>query len=484
MQENRIINLPNPVTGSEPVTNSMPTVTILVVVMEHKDQKGTQERKDQKGTQEHRGYVVCLLVLGPRVAVGVLEVMVVLGHVGLRVTAGVLVHRVHVVYLEVMVHRVHVVCLAVLDHVVCLVVLERVGPRVIVGVLKVMVHRVHVVCLEVLGHVVPRVIVGVMVVLGCVGPRVTVVARPGPRGPAGSGGLSASGFTMQGNIDMGNNKITNLPDPTLANDPVTKQYATRVYLTDGGFTMQDNIGMNNHEVLGLNPSPLDGTAAVSKDFTDSKYVEKNADIDMDNNRILDLPFPQSLGEPVTKTYADMHYFDFVNILTFKGKPNTCTVTHIDDMVDTPFNGRSNNILDFSKVGGSYQINFGVTPKLVDGIYAYEMDVVLTMSRGYNIMLWGDCGGSGYKAWTKCKYWSWSLENKVAQNDAQGGYFHRATGKRVHVKGSFLNLGTRIYGQEISLSLDCEGGKTYEFVMQSLKSQNSDHILGNSISFVF
>ena len=67
---------------------------------------------------------------------------------------------------------------------------------------------------------------------------------------------------------MNNNKITNLPDPTLANDPITKQYANRVYLTDGGFTMQDNIGMNNHEVLGLNSNPSGGTAAVSKDFTD------------------------------------------------------------------------------------------------------------------------------------------------------------------------------------------------------------------------
>ena len=67
-------------------------------------------------------------------------------------------------------------------------------------------------------------------------------------------------------------------------------------------------------------------------------------------------------------------------------PNTHTVTHIDDMVATPFNGRSNNILDFSKVGDSYQINFKVTPKRPVRIYAYEMDIVLTTSRGYNIML--------------------------------------------------------------------------------------------------
>ena len=117
------------------------------------------------------------------------------------------------------------------------------------------------------------------VIQGLLGP--TGPSRPqgpkgdlGPQGPAGSGGLSNTGFTTQGDIDMSNNKIVNLPDPTMTNEPFTKQYANRVYLTHGGFTMQDNIGMNNHEVLGLNPVPSDGTTAVSKDYTESRYVER------------------------------------------------------------------------------------------------------------------------------------------------------------------------------------------------------------------
>ena len=257
---------------------------------------------------------------------------------------------------------------------------------------------------------------------------------------------------------MGNNKITNLPDPTLANEPVTKQYANRVYLTDGGFTMQDNIGMNNHEILGLNPVPSDDTAAVSKSYTDTVYIKKGTDIDMNGYRITGLPIiPLTACEPITKGFVERYYSDYTNIMTFKGKLGNVTILHKDDMVDTPANGRSNKTLDFSKVGDSYQINFDVTPKLPNGVYTYEMDVVLTTSRGYNIMLWGDCGGSGYNASTKYKYWSWSLTNKIAQNDAQGGYFHRGTGKRTRIKGSFLNQGTRIYGQEISLSLGYEEG---------------------------
>ena len=308
---------------------------------------------------------------------------------------------------------------------------------------------------------------------------------PGPRGPAGSGGLSDTGFTMQGNINMDNNKITNLPDPTLAHDPITKQYANRVYLTDSGFTMQDNIGMNNHEILGLKPAPSDDTAAVSKSYTDTVYIKKGTDIDMNGHRITGLPIiPLTSGEPITKGFVERYYSDYTNIMTFKGKPGSVTILRQDNMVDSPENGRATKTLDFSKVGSSYQINFSVQPKLPNGVYTYEMDVVLTTSRGYNVMLWGDCGGSGYNASSKYKYWSWSYENKIAHNDVQGGLFHRGTGKRVRIQGSFLNQGTRIYGQEISLSLDYENGITYEFVMQDLVSRSTDHILGNAIYFVF
>ena len=304
----------------------------------------------------------------------------------------------------------------------------------------------------------------------------------GSQGPPGSGGLSDTGFTMQGNIDMGNHKITNLPDPTLANDPITKQYATGVYLTNSGFTIQDNIGMNNHEILGLNPVPFDDTSAVSKKYTDTVCVKKGTDIDMNGHRITGLPIiPLSAGELITKGFVDQYYADYKNILTFKGKPGNVVVLHNDDMVDL-LNGKPD--VDFSKVGNSYQINFSVQPKLPNGIYTYEMDIVLTTSRAYNIALWGDCGGSGYNASTKYRFWSWDFSNKTQQDDVQGGYFHRGVGKRTRIKGSFLNQGTRVYGQEVSISLDYENGQTCEFMMQDLVSRSTDHVLGNAIYFVF
>ena len=307
----------------------------------------------------------------------------------------------------------------------------------------------------------------------------------GNQGPPGSGGLSDTGFTMQGNINMNNNKITNLPDPTLANDPITKQYATKVYLTDSGFTMQDNIGMNNHEILGLNPVPSDDTSAVSKNYTDTVYVKKGTDIDMNGHRITGLPIiPLTSGEPITKDFVEKYYSDYTNIMTFKGKPGHVTILRQDNMADSPENGRATKTLDFSKVDSSYQINFSVQPKLPNGIYTYEMDIVLTTSRAYNIALWGDCGGSGYNASTKYRFWSWDFSNKTQQDDVQGGYFHRGVGRRTRIKGSFLNQGTRIYGQEVSISLDYENGQTCEFMMQDLVSRSTDHVLGNAIYLVF
>ena len=165
---------------------------------------------------------------------------------------------------------------------------------------------------------------------------------------------------------------------------------------------------------------------------------------MNGHRITGLPIiPLTAGEPITKGFVERYYSNYTNIMTFKGKTGNVTILYKDDMVDTPENGHATQTLDFSKVGDSYQINIDVTPKLPSGVYTYEMDVVLTTSRGYN-MLWGDCGGSGYNASTKYKYWSWSLMDKIRQNDAQGGYFHRGTGKRTRIKGSFLNQGARIY----------------------------------------
>ena len=231
------------------------------------------------------------------------------------------------------------------------------------------------------------------------------------------------------------------------------------------------VNLNSLETAGL---IVPGSLSQSvKDM----FVTENTDIGMNNNKITNLPFPSTSGEPITKGFVDKYYSqDYTNLLTFKGTPNNITIIRKDDSL-------SDSAVNFRKVNSSYEISFSFKNTLPKGVYSYEMNVVLTSSRGYNITLWGDCGGSGYTASTMYKYWSYTYTNKVRKDNITGGFFHRGTGKRVRIKGSFLNDFNNIYGYEISHSLDYEEGKSYEFVKQKLNTTQSQ-ILGNSVYFVF
>ena len=68
---------------------------------------------------------------------------------------------------------------------------------------------------------------------------------------------------------MNSNKIINLPNPQRDNEPVTKQYGNKTYLTDTGFVMNDNIGMNNHMVTDLG-TPRNNNDAATKKYVDDK----------------------------------------------------------------------------------------------------------------------------------------------------------------------------------------------------------------------
>ena len=146
--------------------------------------------------------------------------------------------------------------------------------------------------------------------------------------------------------------------------------------------------MNNHEVLGLNPVPSDGTAAVSKDYAESRYLPKDANIDMNNNRILNIPFPQTDGEPTTKGFVEKYYgADYVNIFTFKGQPGFNKIILADDTVDL-LNGKPEVNFRKSVSSNSHEIYFQFVLSFQRVlIYTYEMDVVLTGSRGYNILIY-------------------------------------------------------------------------------------------------
>ena len=83
---------------------------------------------------------------------------------------------------------------------------------------------------------------------------------------------------MQGNINMNNKRITRLPDPHLADEPVTRKFLTttntlfyNIFLDlDGNSKMRGNVKMNDKRIIGLtNPPNADDEA------TNKKYVDDN-----------------------------------------------------------------------------------------------------------------------------------------------------------------------------------------------------------------
>ena len=91
--------------------------------------------------------------------------------------------------------------------------------------------------------------------------------------------LKLDGTTiMQGNLDMNNKRITRLPNPQLADEPVTRSSLTttnanfyNLFLSlDGSRKMGGNIQMNDKRITGLtNPPNADDEA------TNKKYVANN-----------------------------------------------------------------------------------------------------------------------------------------------------------------------------------------------------------------
>ncbi len=80
----------------------------------------------------------------------------------------------------------------------------------------------------------------------------------------GGGGLSASGFTMTGDIDMGNNKILKLADPITPKSAANKEYVDNNFLGKHGGLLLGNIAMSGQSITNLNPTPQNNNDAVTK----------------------------------------------------------------------------------------------------------------------------------------------------------------------------------------------------------------------------
>ena len=337
----------------------------------------------------------------------------------------------------------------------------------------------------------------------------------GDKGDSGSGGLSDTGFTMQGDINTNTNKITGLGGPTSNPEPVTKQYGDNTYLTDSGFVMADNIGMGGHTVTNLG-TPTNNTDAATKKYVDDKNCKfkdgttttEVVDLRYDsaNNRFTfhnDIGFLKAYGTeinssslPATLVTLNSLQRGLLGINSFsplikglfphrlimaKGNVANFTVIHKDQTVDDTDASGGVSLTSYAS-GVSLDVSFKM--RLPNGIYKYIFDLFLTSAQNVKVFLYGECGGTGYKATTTYEHWSGTAHGTSKQNNVADGYFHRMHGSHIHISGSFRNYGKKIinYGRASAMN---ESGAYNEFVLQNLTA-NSDEpvVLGGDMTWEF
>ena len=88
--------------------------------------------------------------------------------------------------------------------------------------------------------------------------------------------------SMTGNLNMDNNRLTNLPSPYLSTEPATKDYVTTVmnhlpslFLDrQGKSSMLGNLNMNNHKISNVK-TPSNDDESTNKKYVDSQISKAN-----------------------------------------------------------------------------------------------------------------------------------------------------------------------------------------------------------------
>ena len=135
----------------------------------------------------------------------------------------------------------------------------------------------------------------------------------------GGGGLSASGFTMTGDIDMGSNKILKLVDPITPKSATNKEYVDNNFLSKHGGLILGNITMSGQSITNLNPVPQNFNDAVTKKYVDDSIslagglsitgITMQGDINMSGHNVTGLSDPTNDDMAASKGYVDSNFLD-------------------------------------------------------------------------------------------------------------------------------------------------------------------------------
>ena len=135
----------------------------------------------------------------------------------------------------------------------------------------------------------------------------------------GGGGLSASGFTMTGDIDMGNNKILKLADPITSKSATNKEYVDNNFLSKHRGLILGNIAMSGQSITNLNPVPQNFNDAVTKKYVDDSIslagglsitgITMQGDINMSGHNVIGLVDPTNDDMAASKGFVESNFLD-------------------------------------------------------------------------------------------------------------------------------------------------------------------------------
>ncbi len=133
-----------------------------------------------------------------------------------------------------------------------------------------------------------------------------------------AGGLSITGITMQGDIDMDGHNVIGLSDPTNDDMAASKGYVDGNFLDLAGGTMVGAISMGGYDISSLPDLPTTDNSATSKKYVDDEIKKvpssgggasasgfsMTGDINMQQNEVFNLPdVPSRDHSAVSKKYV-------------------------------------------------------------------------------------------------------------------------------------------------------------------------------------
>ena len=137
------------------------------------------------------------------------------------------------------------------------------------------------------------------------------VDHPFSRGIQGAPGVGFR-LTDDGNYDITGKRLTNVGDPTSDKDAATKKYVDNNASggTTSSLTVDADIDMKDrYRILNLK-SPLDADEPATKQYSDSKFLDRDGsrtmigNLSMNNNKIISLKAPSNNNDAATKKYVD------------------------------------------------------------------------------------------------------------------------------------------------------------------------------------